>query len=79
MLETSPTRQWTKIGRLHLLVILNTFHIYYELSMKFMIVCFETSELTAPELMLRKLVSVSDLTICLDRCNAQGKIPTYQV
>jgi len=30
-------------------------------------------------LMLRKLVSVSDLTICLDRCNAQGKIPTYQV
>ena len=28
--------------------------------------------------MLRKLVSVTDLTICLDQCNAQGKIPIYQ-
>ncbi len=37
------------------------------------------TELTAPELVLRKLVTVSDLTICLDRCNAHGKIPVYQV
>ena len=37
------------------------------------------SELAPPELMLRKLVSVTDLTICLDQCNAQGKIPIYQV
>ena len=40
---------------------------------------FSFTELAAPDFMLRKAITVSDLTICLDQCNAQGKIPTYQV
>ena len=36
------------------------------------------TELTLPDLILRKLVSVSDLTICLDRRGATGKIEVYQ-
>merc|ERR1711974_384332 len=36
------------------------------------------TELTAPELMLRKLVTLQDLTICLDSRNADGKIDIYQ-
>ena len=36
------------------------------------------TELSMPDLILRKLVSVSDLTICLDRRGAMGKIEVYQ-
>ena len=36
------------------------------------------TELSRPDLILRKLVSVSDLTICLDRRGAMGKIEVYQ-
>ena len=36
------------------------------------------TELSLPELLLRKLISVSDLTICLDRRGTTGKIEVYQ-
>ena len=36
------------------------------------------TELSLPDLMLRKLLSVSDLTICLDRRGTTGKIEVYQ-
>ena len=36
------------------------------------------SELSLPHLVLRKLLQVSDLTICLDRRGALGKIEVYQ-
>ncbi len=36
------------------------------------------TELSLPHLVLRKLVKVTDLTICLDRRNASGKIDHYQ-
>ena len=35
-------------------------------------------ELSLPDLILRKLVSISDLTVCLDRRGALGKIEVYQ-
>ena len=37
------------------------------------------TELSAPELILRKLLSVSDLTVCLDRRGPLGKIQVYEV
>jgi vacuolar protein sorting-associated protein 13B len=36
-------------------------------------------EMSAVELILRKLLSVSDLTVCLDRRSALGKIEVYEV
>ncbi len=36
------------------------------------------TELSLPHLVLRKLVRVTDLTVCLDRRNASGKIEHYQ-
>eukprot|EP00095_Tigriopus_kingsejongensis_P000632 maker-scaffold275_size226830-snap-gene-1.19 protein:Tk00632 transcript:maker-scaffold275_size226830-snap-gene-1.19-mRNA-1 annotation:"hypothetical protein DAPPUDRAFT_217952" len=36
------------------------------------------TELSLPDLILRKLLEVTDLTICLDKRNASGKIDTYQ-
>ena len=36
------------------------------------------TELSLPDLILRKLISVSDLTICLDRRGTTGKIEVYQ-
>ncbi|TRY71636.1 hypothetical protein TCAL_05294 [Tigriopus californicus] len=36
------------------------------------------TELSLPDLILRKLLQVTDLTICLDKRNASGKIETYQ-
>ncbi|CAB4069793.1 VPS13B [Lepeophtheirus salmonis] len=35
-------------------------------------------ELSLPNLILRKIIDVSDLTICLDKRNASGKIECYQ-
>jgi len=35
-------------------------------------------ELALPDLSLRKVVDVNDLTVCLDKRNASGKIETYQ-
>lgn len=35
-------------------------------------------DLTFPDLILRKLIKLQDLTVCLDRRNASGKISTYQ-
>jgi vacuolar protein sorting-associated protein 13B len=37
------------------------------------------TEMSASELILRKLLSVSDLTVCLDRRSALGKIEVYEV
>ena len=37
------------------------------------------TELTAPQLILRKLLTVSDLTVCLDRRGPMGKIQVYEV
>ena len=36
------------------------------------------TEMSASELILRKLLSVSDLTVCLDRRTALGKIEIYE-
>ena len=36
------------------------------------------TELTLPDLILRKLLKITDMTICLDKRNASGKIDTYQ-
>lgn len=36
------------------------------------------TELTLPDLILRKLLQVTDMTICLDKRNASGKIESYQ-
>lgn len=36
------------------------------------------TELSLPDLILRKLIQVTDMTICLDKRNASGKIETYQ-
>ena len=36
------------------------------------------TELALPDLILRKLLQVTDMTICLDKRNASGKIETYQ-
>ena len=36
------------------------------------------TELSLPDLILRKLLQVTDMTICLDKRNASGKIETYQ-
>ena len=35
-------------------------------------------ELQVPELVLRRVLDVHDLTVCLDKRNASGKIDTYQ-
>ena len=35
-------------------------------------------ELSLPELVLRRVIDFHDLTVCLDRRNASGKIETYQ-
>jgi len=35
-------------------------------------------ELSLPELVLRRVIDVHDLTVCLDRRSANGKIETYQ-
>ena len=35
-------------------------------------------DLNMPELVLRRIVHFSDLTVCLDKRNASGKIETYQ-
>lgn len=48
--------------------------------------CFSVNELwnqafidlTPPELALRKSINLSDLTICLDKCDSSGKIENYQ-
>ena len=37
------------------------------------------TEMSPAELILRKLLSVSDLTVCLDRRGALGKIEIYEV
>lgn len=37
------------------------------------------SDLSPTQIMLRKLISLADLTICLDKRNASGKIEMYQV
>lgn len=39
---------------------------------------FLFSELSQPEIVLRKLITVNDLTLCLDKRNASGKIEVYQ-
>ena len=36
------------------------------------------TELSLPELIMRKLLKITDMTICLDKRNASGKIDTYQ-
>ena len=36
------------------------------------------TELSMPELVLRKVINFHDLTVCLDKRNADGKIETYQ-
>ena len=36
------------------------------------------TELSPPEFVLRKSVNFCDLTVCLDKCDASGKIETYQ-
>ena len=36
------------------------------------------TEFSLPDLILRKLLQVTDMTICLDKRNASGKIETYQ-
>ena len=43
--------------------------------------CWEPAfaELTATDLVMRKLISVSDLTVCLDKRGAMGKIESYEV
>jgi hypothetical protein len=37
------------------------------------------ADLSPIQIMLRKLISLADLTICLDKRNASGKIEMYQV
>lgn len=37
------------------------------------------ADLTAEDLILRNLASLTDLTVCLDKRNASGKIENYQV
>lgn len=37
------------------------------------------SDLTAEDLILRNLATLTDLTVCLDKRNASGKIENYQV
>lgn len=37
------------------------------------------SDVSATQIMLRKLITLADLTICLDKRNASGKIEMYQV
>ena len=37
------------------------------------------TELTPADLVMRKLLSVSDLTVCLDKRGAMGKIESYEV
>ena len=37
------------------------------------------TELAAPDLTLRKLLSINDLTVCLDRRGPLGKIQVYEV
>ena len=37
------------------------------------------TELSLGDLVMRKLLSVSDLTVCLDRRGAMGKIESYEV
>ena len=37
------------------------------------------TELLAGDLALRKLLQVSDLTVCLDKRGAMGKIESYEV
>ena len=37
------------------------------------------TELSLADLVMRKLLSVSDLTICLDKRGAMGKIESYEV
>ena len=37
------------------------------------------TELTPGDLVMRKLASVSDLTVCLDRRSSTGKIESYEV
>lgn len=44
--------------------------------------CFNDSyfsELSPSQLILRKLISLSDVTICLDKRNASGRIESYLV
>ena len=36
-------------------------------------------DIQEPELVLRRLLDLQDLTVCLDKRNASGKIDTYQV
>lgn len=36
-------------------------------------------EMTPAQLILRKLVTLHDLTVCLDRRNSSGKIEFYEV
>ena len=40
---------------------------------------FVISDLSPTQIMLRKLVNLADVTICLDKRNASGKIEMYQV
>nr|CAD7571020.1 unnamed protein product [Timema californicum] len=40
--------------------------------------CNFFSDLTPPYILLRKIIGLSDLTICLDKRNASGKIEMYQ-
>lgn len=85
---------WKRVNYHHLLIyMMGMIRRFFDVGFFFMVfglfeqvVCLVVdwrlnlfSELAPPELMLRKLVSVTDLTICLDQCNAQGKIPIYQV
>jgi len=43
----------------------------------FLIILILISELTPSQLILRKIINLSDVTICLDRRNASGCIETY--
>lgn len=81
----SPTPRWILTGKLPSLVCAQLLaHLIWfdsKSNLKNLLTWFlelEFSELLPSELMLRKLMSVTDLTICLDQCNAQGKIPIYQ-
>lgn len=40
---------------------------------------FFFSELTTTDLILRKLISLVDVTLCLDKRNASGRIESYLV
>lgn len=41
--------------------------------------CDSCLEINNHEVMLRKIITIQDLTLCLDKMDASGKIEIYQV